>query len=394
MRASSASRTVGSSSATSTRIEALRAHAASRCRRSLHPPAEQRGRLRHGTAGDPDLDRRSLAGSGIDPQPAAGQGCALLHRRETEMARHRLELLGNEPDAVVGHPDSVALVALVEHDGRVLGVARACGRSPGAPGRCGRGSFASPAAAVRFKLSSSGWLVVPSLWRLVEIQLEGRGEPIGVERRWAQLEEKMSKSRDRELDRLLELAEQLELLGVVEAAAKNLQPHSGRGDRLDGVVVDAHRDPAPLLLAGAARDEPGARARARGRPASSTSSRPARSSTCRRSARSASRIAETFSTTSSTTPSFRIRFVSNCSTSSPCRTRSRIPGRSSGRSGGVRSADRAADDLLRGVSVHSLRPEVPGLDRSDEVLADDGVVRGFDDRRELPGGDLASLGAR
>ena len=77
---------------------------------------------RYGQPGDPDLDGRSLAGSGIDAQPAAGQGRALLHRGQAEMTRHRLELLGGKPDAVVDHPDRVTVVALIEHDGRVVGV--------------------------------------------------------------------------------------------------------------------------------------------------------------------------------------------------------------------------------------------------------------------------------
>ena len=36
------------------------------------------------------------------------------------MAGHRLHLLGGKADAVVGDPDAVALVSLLEHNGRVV----------------------------------------------------------------------------------------------------------------------------------------------------------------------------------------------------------------------------------------------------------------------------------
>ena len=50
--------------------------------------------------------------------------------------------------------------------------------------------------------------------------------------------------------------------------------------------------------------------------------------------------------------------------------------------------DRAPDGLRGRVSIHPLCPSVPSQDRPVDVLADDGVVGGFDDRRQLPGSDL------
>ena len=45
--------------------------------------------------------------------------------------------------------------------------------------------------------------------------------------------------------------------------------------------------------------------------------------------------------------------------------------------------DRLADDLLGGVAEQPLGARIPGLDDPVEILADDGIVRGFHDRDEL-----------
>jgi hypothetical protein len=39
-----------------------------------------------------------------------------------------------------------------------------------------------------------------------------------------------------------------------------------------------------------------------------------------------------------------------------------------------------ADDLIRRVAVHQLRAPVPGLNVAVQILREDGVVRGFDER--------------
>src|SRR5262245_10098437 len=44
--------------------------------------------------------------------------------------------------------------------------------------------------------------------------------------------------------------------------------------------------------------------------------------------------------------------------------------------------DRAADHFFGGISKDTFGPSVPGLDRTFEILADDGIVRGFNDGGE------------
>ena len=202
-----------------------------------------------------------------------------------------------------------------------------------------------------------------------------------------ELEEEMAKPRDRKLDRLLELVEQLEVLRVVEAAAQDLQPHARRGDRLDGVVVDRPRDPASLLLARSHEVsqqrtltlELGLRLQLRHVPRH-------RRSADDLSVDVADRRDLQHDVQHDLVLPHPLRLVLLDFFAPP------EPGQDLGEIvGEVRRCeqrDRAADGLLRGVAVHSLRAEVPGLDRSLDVLADDRVVGGFDDRRELAGGDL------
>ena len=66
-----------------------------------------------------------------------------------------------------------------------------------------------------------------------------------------------------------------------------------------------------------------------------------------------------------------------------------MPGSSSWRSCGISVSDRLADDLLGRVAEQALRALVPAHDGAVETLADDGVVRGFDDGREVLRGSLA-----
>jgi hypothetical protein len=53
--------------------------------------------------------------------------------------------------------------------------------------------------------------------------------------------------------------------------------------------------------------------------------------------------------------------------------------------------DRPADDLRGFVSEQALGSAIPGPDDSIEILADDGVVGGFDDRGEVLGRLLGAL---
>src|SRR5437867_3158177 len=55
---------------------------------------------------------------------------------------------------------------------------------------------------------------------------------------------------------------------------------------------------------------------------------------------------------------------------------------------------RMADDLLGSVAIHGLRARIPGLDQALEALSEDRVLRGFDDRGEVPGERVPGIAPR
>ena len=87
-------------------------------------------------------------------------------------------------------------------------------------------------------------------------------------------------------------------------------------------------------------------------------------------------------------PSARSRSVSKCSIRLPGFQAATMMWSSSAiRSGRDDQRDVAADRLLGGVAEQPLGGGVPALNDAVERLADDGVVRRLDDRREQPGGE-------
>ena len=52
-------------------------------------------------------------------------------------------------------------------------------------------------------------------------------------------------------------------------------------------------------------------------------------------------------------------------------------------------ADRLADGFGRGVAEHAFGRPIPGRDDAVQILADDRVVRRFDDAREVPNRNIS-----
>ena len=105
-------------------------------------------------------------------------------------------------------------------------------------------------------------------------------------------------------------------------------------------------------------------------------------------------IGEIVSDTGMRRPSDRTRSVSKCSIRCPAFRLAMIWSSSAMRSGGNDEGDVAADGLLGGVAEEPLGRRVPALNDAVERLADDGVVRGFDDRREQAGRHAAGSPCR
>src|SRR5205823_609042 len=191
--AASASLTLTSSSAIRTLMRFLRGIA-----RRL------RGGLR--TRGNPELHGRAGLGSAVHAQPPADQLGPLSHRGEPEVPWSRSDPPGLEADAVVGDADAVATVLLEHGD--------LCGRGPGVFAdvreRLLRDSVEDHTRLlVRLRREP---VVEPELGRalfagLLEVHPQRLAQPLAVEGGRAQLEQQVPQARDRELDRVLEVAE-------------------------------------------------------------------------------------------------------------------------------------------------------------------------------------------
>ena len=106
----------------------------------------------------------------------------------------------------------------------------------------------------------------------------------------------------------------------------------------------------------------------------------------------ASRMGEIARETSRRRPSLDMRTVSEVLDWLPTANFGRgSPVPRSGARGEMRHGDRLADDLMRRVAKEALSAGVPREDHAVEILADDGVMGGFDDRRQTRLGLLGAL---